>query len=423
MWYYCAIIFQTRVEIIMASSGAQRSTKLNASPAQQAAAGAAAAEVKNQRQTSLLDIPKAVMRTHVFLSHDMNDKSLAAFARSSLYARSLAQPELDRRAVKKIFEHIRDGEIDKVKKMLNANPRLALVEWKAVKGEEKTIANKAGQRISIEGKTAYEFALGEEDTEIAALFRTCIVNIENQDAANKLFHRQFPQGWIAAEEKTSAPIFAQLDALTQAIRNAQPADIISSGDPDYRLTVRDGSAVAEALLTFRSMLDATLKETITTGRHFNPKLLLRAFEIYDAHYADYFGNDWSNPRAMAFWQQAIGYVQRFMPANYAQAFCDGLNSTNDKLYKGTPQGRALKFETYQAGRWVPADFYPLSNSHLGFRFAIAGDGRACARGLDLYWAGCACAALGGLCQSKTAGLQSLLSTKTLDVKRQDRFVP
>jgi hypothetical protein len=358
------------VKIIMASSGAQRSIKLNSSPAQQAAAGTAAAEVKNQRQTSLLDIPKAVMRNHVFLSPDMDDKSLAAFARSSLYARKLAQPELDQRAVKKLFEHIRDGEIDKVKKILNANPRLALVEWKAAKCEEKTIANKAGQSISIEKKTAYEFAIGEEDTELAVLFRASIVKAANEERADLLLHKQRPKGWEEEEAKRSAPIFTQLDVLTQAIRNAPLADIISSGDPDYQLIVREGSAVAEQLAEFRSMLDATLKETITTGRHFNATLLQRVFEIYNAHYEDSFGNDWSNPKAMLFWQQSIGYVQRFMPANYVQAFCDGLYNTTRRLQKGTPHGRLSEFEMYRAGNWARSDFYPLFSNRLGFDFAI-----------------------------------------------------
>jgi hypothetical protein len=77
---------------------------------------------------------------------------------------------------------------------------------------------------------------------------------------------------------------------------------------------------------------------------------------------------------MLFWQQVIGYVQRFMPANYAQAFCEGLDNTNKKLQESTPQGRSLKFEKYHAGRWVPTDFYPLFGSRLGFDFAMYGGG-------------------------------------------------
>lgn len=306
----------------------------------------------------------------------MDDKSLAAFATSSFYARKLAQPILDHRAVKKLFEHIRDGAIGGVKNILEAKPELALVEWKAAKGkeEEKVFANKAGQLISVEGKTAYEFALGEEDTEIAAELRACIVKVKDQEVANKLFHKQYPEGWKKEEAKKSAPMFTQLDVLTQAIRNAQPGDIISSGDPDYRLTVLQNSAVATALAKCRSMLDEMLNEPVTTGRHFNSNLLLRAFQIYDNHYEDYFGNSWGNPKAMLFWQQAIGYIQRFMPANFVQAFCNGLYISNEKLQKSMPKGRLLRFKKYDTGSrdWVNSDFYPLSNSGLGFDFAIYG---------------------------------------------------
>lgn len=339
------------------------------------------AEAKKPRQISSLPISKDIMQLEVF--SQLDTRSLAAFAKSSLYARNLAQSELDQRGVKKLFEYIREGEIAKVKKMLNATPRLASMQWKAAKGESKVIANKAGQAISIEGKTAYEFAIGEEDTEIAAMLRACIVKTDNAEVANALYNKQRPNGWEAEEATRSAPILAQLEILTQAIRHAQPGDITWSDSPDYQLTVQEGSTVAEALTKFKLMLDATLKETVTTGRHFNPNILLRAFEIYGAHYEDYFGGAWNNPRAVLFWQQVIGYSQRFMPVNYVQAFCDGIANTTKKLQKGARQGRALKFAISHQGISIPVAFYPLAVSRFGVDFALYagshGDAKGCWR--------------------------------------------
>ena len=86
------------------------------------------------------------------------------------------------------------------------------------------------------------------------------------------------------------------------------------------------------------------------------------------------GCHWSDPRAMIFWQQVIGTVQRGLPVNYVQAFCDGLYTTEEKLRDNNPQGRSLKFQLFDTGQgaWVSSDFYPLSVSRLGFDYAIYG---------------------------------------------------
>jgi hypothetical protein len=182
-----------------------------------------------------------------------------------------------------------------------------------------------------------------------------------------------PQNWEEEEKAKWAETFNQLEPLTQAIRHAAPGDIISSGDPEYKLTAREGSAVAVALAQFRALLETTLNEIATTGRHFNPDLLLQAFQIYDDHYEDYFGNNRNNPRAMLFWQQVIGTIQRIMPANYAQAFCDGLLTTQEKLQKGEAQNRSFVLPFYRPGiNWaLAAPFYPLADSRLGFDYAIS----------------------------------------------------
>ncbi len=70
-----------------------------------------------------------------------------------------------------------------------------------------------------------------------------------KEAADDQYAAQFPTGWEALEEKRWAPIFSQLDVVTQAIRNAdlRAGDIVSSGQPEYKLTVKARSNVDDAL--------------------------------------------------------------------------------------------------------------------------------------------------------------------------------
>jgi hypothetical protein len=141
--------------------------------------------------------------------------------------------------------------------------------------------------------------------------------------------------------------------------------------------VREGSAVARALQGFKLLLVATLNEIIRTGRHFNPDVLQRAFQMYDNYFADIY----TDPPALLFWQQVVGYIQRFLPANYMQAFCDeGLSITEEKLRKGEPQGRSLRIDVWDSHRnnWSTVNIYPLSSSSLGSDFAIYGRSQHCA---------------------------------------------
>ncbi len=327
------------------------------------------------------------------LAPDINNSSLGSFARTSLFANHLAQPVLDQRLMnelKELFGHIREGNFIEVKKMLDANPRLSLAKWKAAKEEEKIITNKADQRIYVEGKTGYQFALGEEDTEMAKIFKEAILKVADIDEANKQFGAQYPDGWEKDEEKEWKPVFAQLEMLTQAVRTATPEDIISSGDPEYKLTVKPGSTVEKLFKDYTDSLNKRLKEVVTTGRHFNPNLLLGLFEKYDKHFAD-FGNRWDDPRAMFYWQRVIGQAQHLMTANLVQAFCDpeGLNAAAEKLRTGAPCARSFKFKSYDSASsaWIPTDFYPVAAAGLGSNFALF-DGRRCA-GAGAGLLGCA----------------------------------
>jgi hypothetical protein len=269
--------------------------------------------------------------------------------------------------LKSLLEGILRADPKAVQDIIEEYPILLLEKLE----EKEFVVGPSGHKV-YSNLTPYQVALVQEDTQLAAMIKNQLILVADENKANAEYNEWFKQGWEDEEQKRWDPIFTQLDTLTTAVCDTKPesGDITSSGHPNYKLTVREGSAVADALAKFRSLLDATLNE-VTIGRHFNPGILLKAFDIYDKRYTD-LGDNWSDPRAMLFWQQVIGSIQRIMPANYVQAFCDGLEKTAGKLEKGEPQGRAFKFDVFDSGHWVPSDFYPLSGSRLGFDFAIYG---------------------------------------------------
>ncbi len=379
----------------MASSATQRSIQFNISAAGSPEAKSSNASVANvslfsKNSLAILCMEKLLSEEHRLgnLGHQL----------PPLWSDRYTQFKQEK--LKLLLEAILRGDPETTIQMSSAYPILLLEKL----NENDFITAPSGHKASA---TPYRLALAVEDTQMATLLKAELIKVAGEQEAVDQLTEQFPTGWQEEEEKKSAPIFAQLDTLTLAIRYAQAGDITSSGtlfgDTDYRVKVRQGSVVAIALARFRSLLDATLEEVVTTGRLFNPNLLLRAFEIYDKPYAKNFEVGYRNPKSMLLWQQVFGYVQRFMPANYAQAFCEDIGNTNKKLQESTPQGRSLKFNKYYAGLWGTRDFYPPF-SRLGFDFAICAAGDA-SWGEMRAWAG----GLSALVSIKNSSLTELLA--------------
>ena len=356
--------------------------------------------------------------------------SMTQVSKASYFLFQPAMNKAKKAKLKELHEAILCPEVDPIKKidriadiknMLEKDPSLLLEEL-----DEKECSAIRGPSGHSASRTAYRTVLATEDTQLAEMIREKLIQVAGVDEANKQFNDQFPKGWEKDEEKQWQPIFAQLETLTQAISTAELTnnDIVSSGRPAYIVTVKTGSDVDTALTEFRKLLDATLKDSATTGRHFNPTFLLKTFQIYYAHYPHDFGNDWEDPRALAFWQFTVGYAQRFLPVNYVQAFIDGLYNSEEKLRTGLPQYRALKFKVYDVASQslVSTDFYPLSESRLGFNFAIVVvdvlvNALAAGRAAPAL-AGNAARVFQSLCQSKTANLQNLCHTETTIADRR-----
>jgi hypothetical protein len=265
--------------------------------------------------------------------------------------------------LKVLLTAIANGEFCKVKEIIEKDPSLLLDRLE----KEDCVETLSGQKAN--NVTALRTALAVEDTQMATMIKDKLITIAGEDVAKAQYHEQFPKGCEVDEEKRWAPLFTQLDTLSDIIKEKK-GDITSSGDPKYKVTVAEGSAVEVALTKLRSLLDDALNDKVRTGRHFNINLVLQAYKIYQECY-EAFGNDGRD----LFWQRVIGTMQRGLPPPWIQAFCKSVYVTQDKLRTNIPQDRSFKIELLDTERtdldvWIPSDFYPLSRSRLGFDYAL-----------------------------------------------------
>ena len=361
----------------------------------------------------VLQLPEAVLKKHVLANLDK--KSLVAFGGTLFPAYQITQPLFDQERVKQLFTHILNGEIDEVKIMLAANPGLASLQWKG----EKIITNKGGQQIYVEGKTAYQFALGEEDNEMIALLKDCVIKVSDVKEALTQLNEQFAEGWEVEEEKRWLPVVTAQEKLHQAIRDAKVGDITSSDYPRYKLTIREDSEVYIADVEFRMAFQTIFNTPIKIGRHYNPKPQQLGWDNYYDDRVNRYNNNWNDPRAMLLWRRCIGYNQRFMPANYAQAFCGvGLFQNVERLENGEAQSRSLTLQIYDSvlHKWATQDLYPLLDSvGPGFDYSYGSVGV----GGELGWEGATSWIFQNLCQSKIALVQNLrAATQTVVLSQQ-----
>lgn len=277
-----------------------------------------------------------------------------------------------------LLNHVVRGEMQEVKILLDKNPSLVLYKGQVTDYSGRT----------IEG-TAYQMALGAEDVSRKESFESGMAEIirgyffkakefkRNVKAANKeindQFEKQFPREefeeyYITDEKKREAitneknakdPDIKALEEVAKAIRAADPNEIKriprghnnQYGYPEYDLEVTGNCA--KALQAFRDYLMP--RSIIKKGKHFNAHLLLKAFEKYVGPQFDDFGGSWDNPKNLLFSRQVIGYIERYLPANFAQAFCQGLYSLTNRW---RPLKRDLKLED-------KSFFYPPVGSSSG----------------------------------------------------------
>ena len=107
---------------------------------------------------------------------------------------------------------------------------------------------------------------------------------------------------------------------------------------------------------------------------FNPQHLITAFELYNSQF-----DRWNWNQRDLFWRQVVGFVQRFLPANCAMDFAQGLYNRVENKERSK---RSFNFTLGDAA------IFPLSFgsfSGLGYEGAVLAGGGAWALASAGLW--------------------------------------
>ncbi len=288
--------------------------------------------------------------------------------------------------LKQLLGYVVRGEKTKAEKLIKDNPKLLL---------EKGIAEDYSGRL-IEG-TAYQMALGAGDVNrakldidnkpvldeeghiqilhpdegMAEMIKGHFLDAFNQDEKaayseiDKQQEEQFPGGYKAYvnSREVKERRVNDLKALRDVIAAIAVADVsfVNGNYDNSNGEVNVDAKCADELKKFRDYLRP--KGIIRRGEHFNVEVLVEAFRLYDDEKRyKAFGGTWDSPKNVLMWRKVVGYIQRYLPACYAQAFSQGLYyvvADNEKL------DRRFKFR-HDNAYYFPLDLDPLSR--LGYEY-------------------------------------------------------
>jgi hypothetical protein len=210
-----------------------------------------------------------------------------------------------------------------------------------------------------------------------------------QDEMHKQFNKQFPNGLSSKEEENTEyqSLYNYFERLAKDIASAANDKAKQDIFAEFRLNIN------------------TQGLTITNDKHFNMQHLLAAYQAY----IDNFERLATKPNRDMFWQKVIGYVQRQMPANYAQAHYSGVKNVIDNV---TNLKRTFQLDHGDL-------FFPLSFDVTSFGVGVysyswwsAGRGRPQWRvslygGWSPFLGGFGIGSLVKLCKAKTGKLDEL----------------
>jgi hypothetical protein len=173
------------------------------------------------------------------------------------------------------------------------------------------------------------------------IVRYLIALPDGEEKKNVQIREQFPEGWEIVEELKAKKDSEVLHKVVQRIEKSK--------------TDKEAELFIDA---FKYYLEQQKARVIKTGKHFNIQLLVEAFKLYEEKF-DLLGG-YNSPRNNLFWRKVIGTIERYLPACYAQAFCQSIKS----IVCGNKLNRSLKF------KYSPTViFYPL-DSNPEFRLGV-----------------------------------------------------
>ncbi len=271
------------------------------------------------------------------------------------------------------------GDLKKAEDLLKANPHLL----RTLLTEEVTVKDYSRRKVK---QTAFGAALCAMDDELCEM----LAHYMTQEEMNDQYQATFPAGH---ESYYSAQIAFDFSQIVDTISNSNAAEV----EKALSLELPNDTPLWASLEQFRADFTNRSNQEVV----FNPQHLIKAFELYDEKY-----NSWTLKQRDLFWRQVIGYVQRFMPANIAMDFAQGLY---DRVENKVKSKRSFNF-TYGGGSIFPLSL-DSSLSGLGYNYAGGARGMGVSRGRARgLW-------VQGLCQAKTAILGELCGQSCATVIR------
>ncbi len=243
-----------------------------------------------------------------------------------------------------ILNHIVRGEQKEAEQIIIKYPQCLYIEGEVSDYSKRRIRGKPLQ-----------VALGAGDVDVdqqrAGGMVEMIIRIlsdrpNGKEEIAKQVNEQFPEKQKKIEQQENINDLAALKKVVKAIED--------NTDKNYK----------DALDEFHIYLQSKTDCVHTKGNHFNEQLLIEAFKLHNKKYTQ-FGEMTGQSKSNLFWVKVIGFIQRFLPACDAQAFCQ---DTSSIMKHGEPLCRSLQMRYSENYTFFPLDSRP--NYRLGFNYAI-----------------------------------------------------
>lgn len=235
------------------------------------------------------------------------------------------------------------GNLNEAENLLKANLQLL----STLLTEKVTVKDYSRRKVK---QTAFGAALCAMDDELCEM----LANYMTKEEMDSQYQVIFPEGHEAHYKAQTAFNFRQ---IVKAISDSNNADVKKA----LSLELPNDTPLWVALEQFRADFTKRSQQDVV----FNLKHLTKAFEFYYEKY-DY----WTSRKQDLFWRQVIGYVQRFLPANIAMDFAQGLYA---RAIDKEKSNRSFNFKR-GGGAIFPLEV-DSSLSGLGYNYASEDDKR------------------------------------------------
>lgn len=276
----------------------------------------------------------------------ITDSKATGIETDSYYAFRLYKPLIQKNLVHPIVLSVVQGELMNTEVQIKQRPHFSAFKGEAIDYSQRTISQ----------VTPFQAALCTQDEVACEILGKHMTDEEIVCQFNEII----PEG-IEAHFASQTPF--DFSELVDVITNSRRED---GTDEDVCAALKkqeNDSLLCETLKKFRNnFTDRSAQEKV-----YNPQHLIRALQLYDENFVR-----WNWNQRDLFWRQVVGYVQRFLPANIAQDFAQGLIY---RVNQNENANHSFKFR-FGGGSIFPLNF----NSGLGFDWAVGMSPQPGARG-------------------------------------------